>query len=116
MKKSLNKRKCNVGFEESCGNVFEDLDLPHSDDLLLKSSVVWSISESLRRRKIKQTEAAEILNTTQPKMSRLLRGDFEGFSLEKLLGFLHDLGNNVTITVEPSSHPEPISFATSSPQ
>jgi predicted XRE-type DNA-binding protein len=38
----------------------------------------------------------------QPDVSKLLRGKFEGFSLERLLFFVRTLGSDVEIKIKPS--------------
>ena len=44
-------------------------------------------------------EAAKILKISQPKISLLLRGYLDDFSLERLLRFLNDLGQDVYISI-----------------
>ena len=47
-----------------------------------------------------QQAAAEKMGVSQPDVSNLLRGRFEGFSLERLLGFVVALGSDVEIKVK----------------
>ena len=47
-----------------------------------------------------QQAAAEKMGVSQPDVSNLLRGRFEGFSLERLLGFVCALGADVEIKVK----------------
>ena len=86
---------------ESSGNVFADLGLPDADEMLIKSELVAKIGEIIRSRKLKQTQAAEILGMTQPKLSKMLRGQFHGISQGKLLEYLARLGNEVEIRIKP---------------
>ena len=85
--------------ERGSGNVFADLDLPDSDAHLLKAELVTRIDRIVRRRGITQTEAARLLGVSQPDVSRLLRGDFREYSLERLFRLLTALGRDVDIVI-----------------
>ena len=69
--------------ERGSGNVFADLGHPEADAHLLKADLVTRIDTIIRQRGITQTEAARLLGLTQPDVSRLLRGDFREYSLER---------------------------------
>ena len=85
--------------ERSSGNVFADLGLPDADAHLVKAELVSRIDDILRRRGITQTEAARLLGLSQPDVSRLLRGDFREYSLERLFRLLTALGRDVDIVI-----------------
>lgn len=87
----------------SSGNVFADLGLADSEELLIKAELVRQISELITMRKLLQTEAAELLGIDQPKVSALLRGKLSGFSTERLFRFLNALGSDVEIRVTTKS-------------
>jgi predicted XRE-type DNA-binding protein len=86
----------------SSGNVFADLGLPDADHLLAKADLAIEISRVLEERKLTQAEAAEIMGVDQPKVSALVRGRLEGFSMERLYRFLNALGRDVEIVVRPT--------------
>ena len=81
------------------GNVFADLGLPDADAHLLKAGLDARIDTIIRRRGLAQTEAARLLGLSQPDVSRLLRGDFREYSLERLLRLLTTLGRDVDIVI-----------------
>lgn len=85
----------------SSGNVFEDLALPRSDELLAKAALVNQIASIVTHRHLTQSEAARILGTQQPKVSDLLAGRLDGFSIERLIRFLNALDRDVQIVVTP---------------
>lgn len=104
-KKTLKKKKLgNIEYTESSGNVFVDLDIPNPDEALAKSKIVMKIHGIIKKKKLTQAKAAKILKISQPKISLLLRGYLTDFSLERLLRFLNDLGQDVYISIVPSSH------------
>jgi predicted XRE-type DNA-binding protein len=53
----------------------------------------------IEQRGLTQVEAAEVLGTTQPKVSDLLRGRLSGFSMERLIRYLNALNRDVQIVV-----------------
>lgn len=83
----------------SNGNIFADLGLANSDELLIKAELVRQISELITARNLTQIEAAKLLGIDQPKISALLRGKLSGFSTERLFRFLNALGSDVEIRV-----------------
>ena len=89
--------------ERSSGNVFADLDYPNPEEALAKSRLTRFIADILRQRGLTQTQAAELLGIDQPKVSRLVRGQFREFSLERLIQFLGALDRQVDIVVRPAN-------------
>src|ERR1700688_2801869 len=85
------------------GNVFRELGLANADVLQAKADLVFKISAIIEERKLTQVEAAKILGVTQPKISALLRGRLDGFSLERIVRFLAALDQKVEIKVRPKS-------------
>jgi predicted XRE-type DNA-binding protein len=92
--------------EQSSGNIFADLGLADSDELFTKTELAIQISKIIKHRHLKQKEAAEILGIDQPKVSAILGGKLNGFTLERLFRFLNALGRDVEIVVKkkPRSH------------
>lgn len=81
-------------------NVFADLGLPDSEELLAKARLASAISDIITGRHLTQTEAADLLGTSQPKVSNLMNGRLDGFSLERLARFLNSLDRDVEIRVK----------------
>ncbi|MBI3899572.1 MAG: XRE family transcriptional regulator [Gammaproteobacteria bacterium] len=80
-------------------NVYADLGYDKPDEALAKAQLAARIGEILEIRKLTQSAAAELLGIDQPKISALIRGRLRGFSYERLLKFLTDLGCDVEIVV-----------------
>jgi len=85
------------------GNIFADLGVDEPEEHLTKAQLVSRIADTIAARDVTQARAAEILGVPQPKVSALLRGDFTGFSLERLFRLLIALDNDISIVVEPKS-------------
>ena len=84
---------------DSSGNVFADLNLPSSEEDMLKVQISRAIAATLRRRKLTQVDAAKIMCVDQAKVSALLRGRFKGFSVDRLFRLLILLGRDVDIHI-----------------
>ena len=52
-------------------------------------------------RHLTQVETARVLGTGQPKVSELLAGKLDGFSIERLIRYLNALDRDVQIVVTP---------------
>src|SRR5206468_7374966 len=90
-------------FYRGSGNVFADLGLPNPEIALAKAELVQRIRALIAKRKLTQTKAAELLGLDQPKVSALVRGRVEGYSIDRLFRFLNALGQRVEITVRPNA-------------
>lgn len=82
-------------------NVFADLGFPHAEEHLVKAELVFRIHNILKKRKMKQIDAAVLFGVRQPDVSKMLRGEFRQFSVERLMRFLVALGQDVEIVIRP---------------
>ena len=86
---------------KSSGNVFADLGVKTPEEHALKAELVRQIATMLRKEDLTQSEAARRLKVAQPDISRMLRGHFRQFSVERLMDFLTRLGKDVEIRIAP---------------
>ena len=84
-------------------NVYEQLGFPDAEQMLVKAQLVSQIAQILRERGWSQQQAAKVLGMTQPKLSKMLRGQFRGISEMKMMDCLVRLGRPVKIVVGPES-------------
>jgi predicted XRE-type DNA-binding protein len=89
--------------DRGSGNVFADLGLPNPELALAKAELVQRIRDLIAERRLTQSKAAELLGLDQPKVSGLVRGRVEGYTIDRLFRFLIALGQRVEITVRPNS-------------
>ena len=88
--------------EEGSGNVYADLGHESADEMWVKAQLATKIGEIIQARKWTQQQAAEVLGMTQPRLSKMLRGQFRGISEAKMLDCLTRLGRDVQIVVGPA--------------
>ncbi len=89
-----------IKYIEGSGNIYQDLGFPDSEERLAKAQLALRIEKIIKQRKLKQIEAAKILEINQPKISALINGNLSGFSMEKLIHFLNRLDQDVEIIVK----------------
>ena len=88
-------------YEIGSGNVFQDIGVPNPEQHLVKAQLVFRIAGIIKERRLKQIEVADLLGIRQPDVSKMLRGEFRQFSVERLLRFLVALNQDVEIVVKP---------------
>ena len=102
MKRS-SKRTLHPSHESGSGNVYADVGIDDPEGMLVKAQLVAKIAEILEERGYTQIKAANILGVPQPKLSKILRGQFRGVSERKLMDCLAKLGRDVHIVVQRAS-------------
>ena len=85
---------------ESRGNVFEDLGLANSKELLAKAELARQVYLIIKKRGLTQTAAANLLGLKQPDVSLLMRGRLSRFSTDRLIQMLNVLDRDVEIVVK----------------
>jgi predicted XRE-type DNA-binding protein len=84
-------------------NAYADLGFKDAGEMLVKAQLVVKIAQILSERGWSQQQAAKVLGLTQPKLSKMLRGQFRGISEMKMMDCLVRLGRPVKIVVGPES-------------
>lgn len=86
-------------------NIFLDLGFPvvEAQNLLLRTDLMIKIEQLVRKSGLVQSEAAEMLGITQPRLNDVLKGRIEKFSLDALVNMLARAGMEVKMTVKKSA-------------
>jgi predicted XRE-type DNA-binding protein len=82
-------------------NVFADLGFANAEDHLVKAELVSQLKHIIDREGWSQAQAAKVMGMAQPDVSRLLRGQFSNYSLDRIMRFLTAAGCAVDITLRP---------------
>ena len=74
----------------STGNVFRDLgfDAAESENLRLRSDLMIVLSKLITARRLTQAKAAAMFGVSQPRVSDLMRGRIDRFSVDTLVAML----------------------------
>jgi predicted XRE-type DNA-binding protein len=91
-----------ISVKRGSGNVFADLGFERPEEELLKAQLVREIRDILKRRKLTQAKAADLLALKQPDVSALITGRVHKFSLERLLRCVRRLDRDVVMVIRPT--------------
>lgn len=85
--KKTDSRASDICRIKGSGNVFIDLgfDPAEAEVMKLRTVVMLRIEQRVKAKGWTQAEAARRLGVTQPRISRLIKGNWEDFSLDMLL-------------------------------
>ncbi|MCF6285907.1 MAG: XRE family transcriptional regulator [Candidatus Hydrogenedentes bacterium] len=83
------------------GNIFEDLGFEPGEaaKLKIKAQLMCQVSEWIRGKQLKQEEASKLLQVTRPRISDVMRGKSEKFTIDALVDMLERTGKHVTVQV-----------------
>ncbi len=83
----------------SSGNIFIDLGYPPEEAAILqmRADLMSDLRKFIKTKRLTQTKAAEIFGISQSRVSDLIRGKWERFSLEMLIILATRAGMHVTL-------------------
>jgi predicted XRE-type DNA-binding protein len=83
----------------SCGNIFIDLGFDPAEAAVLKlrAELMCSIKIHVQKNNLTQAEAAKLLHISQARVSDLLNGKFNKFSLDMLAKLAERIGLRCTL-------------------
>ena len=92
-----------VKLTRSSGNIFRDLGFSpdEAEYLKVRSELMVKLQKVIKARGLTQAEAAERLGVTQPRVSDLMRGRIDLFSIDTLIDMLARLGLRAKVVLYP---------------
>lgn len=83
-----------VRIRRSSGNVFRDIGFPPEEaaHMLIRADLMIALERIIRKRRLTQVQAAKVLGVSQPRVSDLLRGRIDLFSIDSLVDMLARFG------------------------
>lgn len=84
------------------GNVFVDLGFSReeADVLAMRVQIALEIEKYIQRKKLTQKAAAEFFNTTQPKISKIMKGKINEFSIDYLARMVGKTGKRPRVSFQ----------------
>ena len=82
-------------------NIFADLGLPDAETHFLKAQIVSEIYRLTKQRKLTQGQVGKRMGISQPEVSRMFKGNFREYSIDRLMEFLTTFNRDVEIVVRP---------------
>ncbi len=85
----------------STGNVFRDLGFAadEAENLKVRSELMIHLTKVIDTRGLTQAKAAALFGVTQPRISDLVRGKIDRFSIDTLVAMLGQAGVRVQLVV-----------------
>lgn len=82
-------------------NIFEDLgfEAEEAANLKIRADLIIDLQKYIRKQNWTQQEAAAFFKETQPRISNLMNGDIERFSIDKLVQMIVKTGMQVKVEV-----------------
>ncbi len=90
-----------IKVRRSSGNVFRDIGFSReeAENLKIRSDLMIRLAKLIETRGLTQAQAAALFRVTQPRVSDLVRGKIERFSIDTLVAMLGYAGIRVQIVV-----------------
>ena len=90
--------------QPSSGNVFHDLGFgpKEAESLRLRAELMIEVTRLIHARKLTQSAAANLFGVTQPRISDLMRGKIDLFSIDTLVNMLARSGMRVQLRFAPA--------------
>ncbi len=87
---------------KSSGNVFEDLgfDALESENLKLRAQLMRELEALIHNQRLTQSDAGKLLGIQQSRVSDLVRGKIDRFSIDMLVKLLAKTGRHIEIKVK----------------
>jgi predicted XRE-type DNA-binding protein len=76
---------------------------PQAENMKLRSSLMMAISEHIKSNGLNQTQAAKLFGVTQPRISDLMRGKINLFSIDTLVAMLSSAGLQIEMKIHRSA-------------
>lgn len=91
----------------STGNVFKDVGFSseEAEHLRVRAELMMALEKAIGKRGLTQGQAAKLLGVTQPRVSDLLRGRIDLFSVDTLIDMLARLGIGVRLSLRTGRTP-----------
>ncbi len=92
-------------FRASSGNVFRDLGFSPEEaaNLKLRADLMIELGRRIDARGLTQKQAAKLLGVSQPRVSDLVRGKINLFSIDMLISMLSRVGVQVRLALHPNT-------------
>lgn len=85
-------------------NVFDDLGFSQeeAEHLRIRSELMIELTRFIKTQGLRQAQAAKLFGVTQPRISDLVRGKIDRFSIDTLIEMLGNAGASVKVSVRPA--------------
>lgn len=84
------------------GSVFDDLDFgkPEAENLKIRAALMRELERYIAENELTQEQAADIFDVSQPRISDLVRGKIQKFTIDMLVNMAGKAGISVALVVD----------------
>lgn len=84
------------------GSIFDDLGFNHieAENLKIRAGLMRAIEREIIKKKLTQAKAAKLLGVTQPRISNLMSGKIQLFTIDILINMLIKLNVQVSLVID----------------
>ena len=84
------------------GNIFDDLgfDQTEAENLKIRASLMRAIENYISENKLTQATAARLMGVSQPRVSDLITGKIDKFTIDMLVNMLSRLHVSVSLVID----------------
>lgn len=102
----MDRSNPNTDITSGSGNVFKDVGFDDDEAAYYKARacLAYHVRKHIENQGMTQSQAAEFFGTSQPRISDLLSGKIDKFTIDYLIGVLVEAGSEVSIMVEGEKH------------
>ena len=104
----INDNLESINFTASSGNIFADLELDNSSELLTRAKLAYTVRKLLESRHLTQAKIASLFDIEQKEVSDLMTGKYHLFEETRLFNFLNKLEQKVVIHITSHQTNEPL--------
>ena len=92
-----------IRVRRSSSNVYRDLGFSpeEAENLRARSDLMIELTKIIKARRLTQAAAAKLLGVTQPRISDLMRGRIDRFSIDSVIEMLGHAGLRVRFILKP---------------
>ncbi|OCH98062.1 hypothetical protein A8135_12935 [Legionella jamestowniensis] len=84
------------------GSIFDDLEFGEveTENLKIRAALMRAIERYIHDHKLTQTMAAKVLGVTQPRISDLIRGHIDKFTIDMLVNMLSRAHVSISLVID----------------
>ncbi len=83
------------------GSIFDDLgfESTEAENLKIRSRLMCALESYIKNNNLTQAEAAELMEVSQPRISDLIRGKLDKFTIDMLINMLSKVNIQVSVVI-----------------
>ncbi len=83
-------------------NIFEDLGFEGAEAIVLKikADLMIELEKAIKKGRLSQVKAAKMLGIARPRLNQMMKGRYQGVTIDKMVEMVGRTGRTVTVQVK----------------